>query len=147
MSSKAPLDEFESKELKAGFDLLAKDGRLTEDVVQRACRHLNLGFTQNEIHDIFVLFGGGKQGFTEKIWMDNFSHKDHGEADEEVLQSFNALADRGTLDFGKVGSLLRMNGRMLTNEVLETMQQVCDYDNDGVVSFDDYTTMLHGHNE
>jgi len=137
------LDAFETKELKAGFKLLAKDGKLTEEVVQQACELVKIGLTEDEIHDVFILFGGTKGGFTEDVWLKGFKHKDHGDQDEEVKLAFEGISEGGRLDWAKVTRLLKMNGSSIPDEVLETLQGVCDYDNDGAVSMDDFVKMIH----
>jgi len=137
------LDSFETAEIKAGFSLLAKDGKLTEEVVQQACALVKMGLTEDEIHDVFILFGGTKGGFTEENWLKAFKHKDHGDQDDEVQLAFKGISEGGRLDWGKVTKLLKMNGRSIPDEVLETMQGVCDYDNDGAVSMDDFIKMIH----
>jgi len=137
------LDAFETAEIKAGFDLLAKDERLTEEVVQRASELVKIGLTEDEIHDVFILFGGTKGGFTQENWLKAFKHKDHGDADEEVTKAFNGVSEGGRLDWGKVTTLLKLNGRVIPDEVLETLQGVCDYNNDGAVDMDDFVKMIH----
>jgi len=137
------LDAFETAEIKAGFGLLAKDGKLLEEVVQEACKLVKLGLTEDEVHDVFILFGGSKGGFDEATWLKAFKHKDHGDADEEVKLAFNGIAEGGRVDWGKVTTLLKMNGRSIPDEVLETLQGVCDYNNDGAVDMDDFVKMIH----
>jgi len=133
----------EQAEIKAGFWLFAVDEKLTEDVVQKAVKDLKIGISENEIHDMFILFGGGKGGFTEDAWLKAMQHTEYKDDNPDMKAAFESLASNGRLDWDKVKKALTLNGRSIIDEIFETLQNVCDYQNDGCVDFEDFITMIH----
>merc|ERR1719510_710519 len=99
------LDEFETEELTAAFQMCQKDGTVTEAAVKQLLDILESGLSDNDCHDMFMV-GGGKDGFSKDGWMKAFEHKDHGDQDDEVATAFNCISTGGAMDFEKVKKIL-----------------------------------------
>lgn len=137
-----PLDEFETEELTAAFQMCQKDGTVTEERVKEILDIMGAGLTQNDIHDMFMV-GGGKEGFSKDGWMKAFEHKDHGDQDEEVTTAFNCVSAGGILDFEKCKKILAFGNLELKPKEFEEFKNISDYNSDGKVDQGDFVNMIH----
>jgi len=136
------LDEFETEELKAAFNMMAKDGKLDEASVLAFLDVLGSGLSADDVHDMFMV-GGGKDGFDEASWLKAFEHKDHGDQDEEVAAAFECVASGGSLDMGKCEKLIAMAGLDLKPKEFDEFKNIADYNSDGKVDMADFVSMIH----
>jgi len=136
------LDEFETEELTAAFQMVQKDGTLTEARTKEILDILGSGLTENDIHDMFMV-GGGKNGFSKDTWMKAFEHKDHGDQDEEVSSAFACVANGDALDWEKCKKILAFAGLELKPKEFEEFKNISDYNSDGKVDQGDFVNMIH----
>lgn len=137
-----PLDEFETEELSAAYNMLQKDGTITEARVKECLDILGAGMDENAVHDMFMV-GGGKNGFSKETWMKAFEHKDHGDQDEEVTTAFNCVSAGGSMDFDKAKKILDFAGLELKPKEFEEFKNISDYNSDGKVDQGDFVNMIH----
>lgn len=137
-----PLDEFETEELTAAFEMCQKDGIVTEARVKECLDIMKAGLSDNDVHDMFMV-GGGKEGFTKEQWMKAFEHKDHGDQDDEVTTAFNGVSAGGALDFEVAKKILAFGGLELKPKEFEEFKNISDYNSDGKVDQGDFVNMIH----
>merc|ERR1719192_3054245 len=136
------LDNFETEELTAAFEMCSVDGSLTEGRAKEFLDLLNSGLSENDIHDMFVV-GGGKNGFDLKGWLAAFEHKDHGDQDDEVTAAFGCVSAGGILDMALATKIMNMSGLQLKPKEMDEFRNLVDYNSDGKVDMDDFINMLH----
>jgi len=136
------LDAFETTELTAAFNLVAKDGSMSEAALKAILDVLGSGLSEDDVHDMFVV-GNAKDGFDLNKWLAAFDHKDHGDQDDEVTSAFAAVSAGGALDMGKAQTIIKMSGLDLKPKEFEAFKGIADYDNDGKVSLEDFVNMIH----
>merc|ERR1719204_310284 len=136
------LDAFETEELKAGFAMVAKDGKVTEDGMKAMLDILGSGLSENDIHDMFIV-GGAKDGFDEAKWLAAFSHKDHGDQDDEVSAAFGLVSAGGQLDMAKAKAVIEYAGLELKPKEFDEFKNIADYNSDGKVDMEDFVNMIH----
>merc|ERR1711879_280851 len=78
------------EELTAGFEMIAKDGTMSEARTKEFLDLIGSKLSGDDIHDMFMV-GGGKNGFTLEGWLGAFEHKDHGDQDGEVEVAWNCV--------------------------------------------------------
>jgi len=136
------LDDFETDELTAAHNMLAKDGLLTEESMAGVLKILEAGLSDDDIHDMFVV-GNGKNGFDLKTWLGAFEHKDHGDQDEEVNAAFACISKGGEMDMDKAKKILDYCGLDLKPKEFDEFKNIADYNSDGKVDMTDFCSMLH----
>jgi len=146
----AGLDEWEKKQLSAGFDLLDlnSNGNIVFNELSKALGACGFQYSEQEIKDMIRVADVSGRSWEGSINKQNylqlFSHQQVDERQEGIDEAFNFIAKGDSeLDKDAIRKIFEALGEKTTDEEIDELMDLGDLDDDGYIGLEDFKNMCN----
>lgn len=144
------LDEWEKKQLSAGFDLLDlnSDGKIVFEELSQALAACGFRYSEQEVKDMIRVAdvrGHSWEGAINKMnYLKLFTHQQVNERQDGIEEAFNFIAKGETeLDREAIQKIFEALGEKTTEEEINELMDLGDLDDDGYIGLEDFMNMCN----